>query len=272
MVTVLEQIRPMSRAVVDPTAASQHMEIRQFVPENPADTPWLEHVWSVQWHLPHGVTHTQRTVPYPAFNLIADQTKGCALFGCSTGCFDYDLSGTGQVVGFRFRPAAQIAFWSSDAAQLTDGQLPADQVLPATASAALTRLTVKNISLERISDVLTALCQVAIPISTGAKNVAKMVQHIAELPRICRLDDLTGEFQLSERSIQRQFGQYLGISPKLVIDRFRMHEALGTMHSNQGAEFADLAARLDYFDQSHFTTAFRKMTGVSPGKYVSRNS
>ncbi|MBL4810875.1 MAG: hypothetical protein JKX69_00620 [Rhodobacteraceae bacterium] len=101
-------------------AAHKVLVLRQFAPARPAQAAWLEHVWTVQWQLPPGKRLAQKTVPFPAFNLVTDRQKGCALFGCPTNSFTYHLEGEGQVVGFRLRPAAQAAFWQIPAWQLTD--------------------------------------------------------------------------------------------------------------------------------------------------------
>jgi len=67
--------------------------------------------------------------------------------------------------------------------------------------------------------------------------------------------------------LQRVFAEYIGVSPKWVIDRYRMFEALDALNRADKVDLSDLAARLEYTDQAHFSSRFKNLTGVSPGSY-----
>jgi AraC-like DNA-binding protein len=75
---------------------------------------------------------------------------------------------------------------------------------------------------------------------------------------------------MSVRSLQRLFSQYVGVSPKWVIRRYRLHELLERMHSGEQPDWAQLAAELGYFDQAHLSNDFKAITGYTPTEYRGR--
>ena len=71
---------------------------------------------------------------------------------------------------------------------------------------------------------------------------------------------------IGKRSLQRLFNEYVGASPKWVIRRCRLHEALERLHAGV-VDVAGLAAELGYFDQAHLIQDFKTIVGVTPGQY-----
>ena len=70
------------------------------------------------------------------------------------------------------------------------------------------------------------------------------------------------------RALQRLFREYVGVSPKWVINRYRLHEALEQIAAGGAIDWSALALDLGYFDQAHFIRDFRRLVGVSPGAYA----
>ena len=72
--------------------------------------------------------------------------------------------------------------------------------------------------------------------------------------------------ELSSRHLQRQFKRYTGFTPKQLSRILRMQLVLS---ERSGQPLADIAARTDYYDQSHFTNEFRRLAGTTPRAYFS---
>ncbi len=64
------------------------------------------------------------------------------------------------------------------------------------------------------------------------------------------------------------FKQYVGVPPKWVIKRYRLHEIAGELVENQEADWAQLAADAGYFDQAHFIKDFKQIVGQAPSAYL----
>jgi AraC-like DNA-binding protein len=63
------------------------------------------------------------------------------------------------------------------------------------------------------------------------------------------------------RSLQRLFRKYVGVSPKWVIRRYRLHEAAERLKGSRPPPLAELATSLGYADQAHFAREFKQVTG-----------
>jgi AraC-like DNA-binding protein len=81
-------------------------------------------------------------------------------------------------------------------------------------------------------------------------------------------NEVAARFGLTLRSLQRLFQDCVGVGPKWVINRYRMHEAIARVQAGQPVSWAALAQDLGYFDQAHFIADFRKLVGKTPADYA----
>ncbi|MBB2205221.1 helix-turn-helix transcriptional regulator [Gluconacetobacter takamatsuzukensis] len=81
--------------------------------------------------------------------------------------------------------------------------------------------------------------------------------------------DLVLKSGWAERALQRLFRDYLGVSPKWVIRRFRLQEAAECL-ARQTGTIASVAAELGYFDQTHFARDFKSVIGLSPRHFLDK--
>jgi AraC-like DNA-binding protein len=97
---------------------------------------------------------------------------------------------------------------------------------------------------------------------------ARKIVEFAENDReIVYVSQLASTLALSARSIQDICQRALGVSPKWLIRCFRLQEALARLDVGSDVNLSALAQELGYFDQAHFTRDFKRVTGVSPGRY-----
>jgi AraC-like DNA-binding protein len=89
-------------------------------------------------------------------------------------------------------------------------------------------------------------------------------------PGLTRVEELAERLAVSPRTLQRHLGRVLGVSPKWVVQRARIHDALEHAGASTTPDWAGLAQQLGFADQAHFTNTFTAMIGVPPARYVSR--
>ena len=58
------------------------------------------------------------------------------------------------------------------------------------------------------------------------------------------------------------------MTPKWVLKRYRLHEAAARLADDPGGSWAEVAADLGYFDQSHFIRDFTRAVGLTPTAYA----
>jgi AraC-like DNA-binding protein len=98
--------------------------------------------------------------------------------------------------------------------------------------------------------------------------VERMVAAMLHDRAITRVDDVCARFGMSARAVQRLFQNYVGVSPKWVLRRYRLHEAAAALARQQDRPWAEVATELGYFDQSHFIRDFTAAIGLTPVAYA----
>ena len=101
-----------------------------------------------------------------------------------------------------------------------------------------------------------------------AEQAARVVALITSDSSLRRVDQLSLAVGLSVRSLQRMFGDYVGVSPKWVMRRARLHEAASRADDAEPVDWAALARDLGYADQAHLTRDFTATIGVPPSRYA----
>ena len=72
------------------------------------------------------------------------------------------------------------------------------------------------------------------------------------------------------RDVQRLFAAMVGITPKWMIQRYRLHEAIAQLERAGSHDWADPAALLGYADQAHFILDVRTGGRCTPAQYTRR--
>ena len=112
------------------------------------------------------------------------------------------------------------------------------------------------------------LCSVLPERDPLAEQVAELVSRITADPGLRRVDHLSAVSGMTARSLQRLFADYVGVSPKWVMRRARLHEAAERADSGEPVDWASLASDLGYADQAHLIHYFTITIGVSPTRYA----
>ncbi len=81
------------------------------------------------------------------------------------------------------------------------------------------------------------------------------------------LHELAGLVHLSPYHFGRLFKQTVGLSPYQFILQLKIEYAKKLIKKNTGP-ISEIAYQLNFSDQSHFSNAFRKATGISPRQYL----
>jgi AraC-like DNA-binding protein len=84
---------------------------------------------------------------------------------------------------------------------------------------------------------------------------------------VTRVEQVARHFGVCSRTLQRRFERYLGVGPKWVIQRRRIHDALEEIEHGRATDWAALALRLGDADQAHFVHAFTELVGRPPASY-----
>ncbi len=238
--------------------------------------PYVDHLWWVAWDLTGLPPVPSQVLPFPSLHLTVEDGRpervrhghrlpAVLLHGVPTRDFTIELSGTGWVAGVRFRPGGWSAFAGGDAAALTDRVVVADGPLGAVGRRAQGQDDLQG-CLETLRDGLAVL---APPPDPAYVRLCRLIDTMAAEPtlRVTDLPELSG---WSQRTLQRRFREQVGVSPKWVLQRYRLIQAAFALERDPDASLATVSAEHGWYDQAHFTNEFRDTVGTTPGAYASR--
>jgi AraC-like DNA-binding protein len=221
--------------------------------------PFVARYWSVAWDLRGQPPYRQLIVPYPIVHLTFTTGQPSTVTGVPRRRVVKVLQGQGQVMGVAFRPGCFRPWLGRSVATITDrtlaepfAWLPAPGVVP---------------DREEVEELLRAHRP---PPDATAESVADLVERIAGEPELTRVDSVAALYGTSVRGLQRLFAEYVGVGPKWVIRRYRLHEITERLAAGGPVDWAGLAAELGYADQAHLVRDFRSMVGETPTWYAQR--
>lgn len=91
-----------------------------------------------------------------------------------------------------------------------------------------------------------------------------MEAHLADK---IALEDLAALVDLDRFRFLKQFKRAVGMTPHAWLLRLRLETALKLMHQRAGISMTEVAYAVGFFDQSHFTRAFRSAYGTTPARF-----
>lgn len=226
--------------------------------------PFVEHYWTVEWDLAE--PNVVETLPHPSVHIVLE--PGLAqVTGVATTRFRRLLEGKSRVFGVKFRPGGFRPFVMLQVSTYSDNTVALSAVVGSVAEALdqqVLRHTDHHAAVGAIEAFLRALHPV--PDQT-AEFTARITSLIATERRITKVEQITKECGIGMRRLQRLFDEYVGVSPKWVIQRYRLHEAVERIAATNEPLWADMALDLGYADQAHFIRDFKTLVGMPPAEY-----
>lgn len=247
-----------------PDADNEH---RRLGP-NAALAPFVAHFWWVRWS--RAEPFLVETLPHPSVHLVFERSGGLRadVAGVSTARFARELSGQGEVFGIKFRPAAFHALVPTSAVRLANRVVPIEHELAAFGTT-LTRAVFAAPTFEAKREAAAILLAPRLaPLAPVGVALRDLVERMAVDRSLLRAEDAAAALGLDLRTTQRRFRQYVGASPKWVVQRYRLHEAAEQLKLPNPPPLAELAAALGYADQAHFARDFKQMVGRTPRQFA----
>jgi len=270
-----------TRGIVDAPGLFTRVQFRRRTPAVPL-RPYVEHYWLIDWDLSE--PYATHVVPHPCVNLVFQRYADRPGFGEVTGAgrelFAQKLTGRGRVCGVQFRPGGFRPFTPErPATAWTDRRLPLAAVFgageaagavaePPDAAAAVLEPEDEDARVAALDAFLIPRLRAEPHTLAQAGLAMALADRIRTDRTIRRVADFAASEGLSVRALQRLFAGYVGVSPKWVLLRYRVHEALERAASDAEVDWAALAAELGYSDQAHLIREVTATVGVPPTAYA----
>jgi len=232
--------------------------------------PFVEHYWSVRWDLRGLEAQRAETLPHPSVHMIFERPAESRIAGVTRGKFSRLLEGEGAVFAVKFKPGGFYPLVRVPMSTFTDTTVSLREVFGADGNALDRAVLSEDEDAPRITVVENFLRQRRSDPDEDAARVAEIVYAVADDREISKVEHLVDRYGMNKRMLQRLFAKYVGVSPKWVIQRYRLHEAAEQLAAAPAISQSALASALGYSDQAHFVRDFKTTVGTSPATYARR--
>jgi AraC-like DNA-binding protein len=256
------------RGILKTAVADRHRYRHERYHPSPDLDPYVEHYWAVEWDLRGQSPERVETLPHPSVHMIFERDGRSRIRGAARAKFSGLLEDKGGVFAVKFTPGGFYPFVGVPVSRFSDTTAPLHDVFGAEGEDLDRQVLAESADLSRISVIEDFLRTRQPEPDENVPLVTEIVYAVAKERGILKVQDLVERYGLNKRPLQRLFAKYVGVSPKWVIQRYRLHEAAEQLGAGGAVSQADLALHLGYSDQAHFVRDFKAMVGVSPVAYA----
>ncbi|MFZ5889505.1 MAG: AraC family transcriptional regulator [Myxococcota bacterium] len=270
----LPPLRPAAppRGILHANEPSAEREHQRVLP--PASlSEYIAHFWTVRWSLKE--PELVETLPHPTVHVIFEEVRGASpraeVVGVPRGRFTRRLEGEGDVFAIKFRPAMLQPFIVEDVGSLRGRVIALSELFAGENRQLENQIFGSNSLEERITAVerflLPRIARISEQRFRELLPLRNLVESMETSRSLLRVEQAAALVDWDLRTLQRRFQRHLGVSPKWVILRYRLHEAAERLREANPPSLAALAAELGYADQAHFARDFSKIVGCSPARF-----
>ena len=254
------------RGIVAEATARTMFTLTRHAPA-PELAEFVDYHWVLRWDLRGRPPHDQRVLPNLAVH-VTFFPGASGVYGPARDVFSHRLEGRVQGLGVRFRPGCFRAFLGGPVSDIADRAVPLEDVFGPKSIEAAESVQKAAGDAQMVRAIDNLLIANPVELTPAARLAADAVESIARDPGITRVAQLCADTGLTTRSVQRLFAEHVGCPPKWAIRIYRLNDAAQRIAAEGEPDYAGLAVRLGYSDQSHFIRDFHAVTGQPPAEYA----
>lgn len=243
----------------------EHLGYQRQAPD-PALQDWVQCLW----HLISPISSPSLENLYPdgGASLIFDfstNSKNPYYFSALQVVSNRQIAAHEELLGIRFLPGGAAALLGIDLAELDGNEIAADALHVPDVSRLYEQLLGLSAQ-ERLRVAQQWLLQKAplAPDSVLPRLYRRMCAHDEAVEQL-----ILGS-GLGRRKLERLFKQQVGLAPKQLSRLLRVRQARYLIKLNPDQALSEVALGAGFYDQSHFSRQFRRVTGATPGEYQRR--
>lgn len=227
---------------------------------------FVQHYWIVRWDLCGQEPYPQTVIAHPNINLVFEENR-TRIYGVAKSTSVHLLQDRGWVVGIKFKPGGFYPFLQAPVSSLTGSSVSLEEMFGIDCGPLEKEILTQPNDTEMVNRVEAFLAEHLPQRDPNVELVGYIVSTIRDDRTIIKVEDAVSRTGIKIRTMQRLFDRYVGVSPKSVIKRYRLHEAAERIDQGTVRDWLDLSVELGYYDHSHFIRDFRSIVGLSPEEY-----
>lgn len=247
-------------------------------------SPYVKQYWGLESCVPDGGEHIQRIVPNGLMELVfylgdkprsQSESKPIAENTIVTGQLKehYDLlvEGTMNLFSVTFQPQGAMMFFNIPISEFSNQNIPLRYFFKQKVDAVEDQLYETTCFQEKVIIIENFLFDL---LRRNYKNhevarISKIISCINSSKGILNIADLSDKACLSRKQFERTFTRCIGTTPGNFLRVVRFQHAIFTRQRKPTIPLASLAGECGFYDQSHFVSEFKTLSGLTPGKFFS---
>lgn len=173
-----------------------------------------------------------------------------------------------SLFGIRFHHAGAFPFFKFSLSELIDRIEDIDSIWGADGREIEERICQAETFAERVAiieTIFTALLISSKKVDSSIIEVAQLIVRLNGAIPVRRVAKLIG---VSERRLEREFKQKIGLSPKRFSRIIRFQKLLKSLEGSGSQGLLDKALAFGYYDQAHMVHEFKEFAGKSPTTFI----
>lgn len=256
--------------------------IHEFQPA-PLLQPYVKTYWTGVFNAQRNPLLVQQVVPNGYIELIFhfsndhcllyqnsnwEKSPDYTLIGLFTKPYEVRFNQKVTVFGIRFKPEGIFNLFNIPASEFSQGYLDMEDVLKKEFKSFAQKLYECKSNDEMIIKTEYFLLGNLRQNNNEIYYLNYAAETIRKTCGVLRIDELMKKVFISQRQLEREFKEKIGITPKQYMRIIRLNEINRILSSGNFDRLTTLSYLNGYADQAHFIREFKNFTGTSPLKYL----
>ena len=192
------------------------------------------------------------------------------LYGQTIEPIELQIKGAYKLIVFQLYPFATRLLLDINPKEINDECFDLIQIKEINTNETISRLITEstNNQINIISDYILEL--VKISSSNLDKSIQLAISTIINSKGIIQIRQLRKQLYITERTFERRFAKEIGVTPKQFAKIIQFSFSLNQIQESDYNDLTDIAYENGFADQSHFIRTFKKYTGETPRKVLSK--
>jgi AraC-like DNA-binding protein len=189
------------------------------------------------------------------------------LYGLAIHPIELLVEGTYRFIIFQLHPVAARALLGIDPKELNDDCYDLQLASSIDAKEYVNELRGTGDIIEQSEIIARMISQLILSkVYFPHATIMDAIEMIIKSKGKVSVKDLTGTLNITERTLQRNFVEHVGIPPKKFAKIMQFYSSFNQVTAESWSRLTDIVYENGFADQSHFIRDFKKFTGYKPNQ------
>ena len=199
---------------------------------------------------------------------IKNNSNYLTLFGQTVLPDTLTLKGNFTLIAYFLKPHSLVPMFGVRANELTNNPIDLNLLLHSKTTGIQDQLLNATSTVQMLGLLNDFLFKLISKTKTGDRLIKCATIMIAENPHPKIIREVQSELCITERTFQRRFEQYIGVSPNQFRRICQFNNAFQQLNRQRSKSLSEVTFGNGYTDQSHFIRTFREFTNLTPTEYL----